>query len=208
MLSGHLETHRQSPNAGTTANRIGGKSMKTGRTVITALVITIAICVMAAGLSCTGETRETSQADPVSPTRAYTSAVIPILTSISSANKVYLMPMERAHQLDDSSTQGAFATVQEAAALYADDIAECREQWNEISPPDPLSKFHIDYAGYLQVEEESARLLASSVRLRDLHGVSMAMDIRDDNFEWLKECLERFEATTTIPDKGDDDLIL
>ncbi len=182
--------------------------MKTVRTIITALVVTIAICVMAAGLSCTSETREISQADPISPTKAYTSAVIPILTSISSANKVYLMPMERAHQLSESSAPGEFTAIQEAATLYADEIARCREQWNEISPPDALSRFHVDYAGYLQVEEDSAKLLALSVRLHDLDGVSIAMDIRDDNFEWLKDCLEQFEATTTIPDMGDDDLIL
>jgi hypothetical protein len=183
--------------------------MKTGRTIITSLAITIAIYTMAACLSCTSETPDASAADSPSHTKVYTSSVIPILTSISCANKVYLIPMERAHQLDESSAPGEFTVVEEAATLYANEIARCREQWNAIAPPDKLSEFHIDYAAYLQVEEDSARLLALSVRLHDLDGVSIAMVIRDDNFEWLKDCLERFEATTTIPDMRDKgDLIL
>lgn len=159
--------------------------------------------------SCSTEQVRVSYSDDSLSVSEYSIAVVPILSSIASAAQVYAYPMERAHDLDSSVNISNFNVVADSATAYAEEMDRCRNLWDAINPPNVLNNFHTNYASYLQVEEESAKLLASSARAYDIDGISYTMQVREDNYIYLKDCLQAFEEALGSATKNDiDDLLL
>ncbi len=162
-----------------------------------------------ANTSCSTEQVKVSSSGDGLSIGEYSSAVVPILSSMASAARVYAYPMERAHDLDNSEDISSFNVVADSATAYAEEMDRCRNLWDALNPPDVLTDFHIDYASYLLVEEESAKLLASNARAYDIEGISYSMQVRDDNYTHLKDCLQAFEETIGSTKKSEPvDLML
>ncbi len=190
------------------ARTFKGTTMETRLALIgTILVIAVAVVVMVQPTCGTDFPPVSSDELPPSISD-YTSSVLPILSSVSSATTVYLIPMERGRTLTLDSAPLDYTATERAAASYADQISACRESWDGVSPPQPLERFHLDYASWLRVEENSARLLAMSASLRDIEGISIALDVRQSNFDDLKDCIRRFEDTIGHGNGPSDDIIL
>ena len=167
----------------------------------------ITIGLLVASTACNTEQPRVSISDGISFSE-YSNAVVPILSSIAAAARVYVYPMERAHYLDDSEDISSFNVVADSATAYAEEMDRCRNLWDALDPPDVLIDFHINYASYIQVEEESAKLLASNARARDMKGISYTMQVREDNFSHLQDCLKAFKETIGSAEKSDTDDIM